>query len=79
MTSIAIALSSIIGGQILIEQVFSYPGIGYGLTNAVSSEDYPLIQGMFLIIALTALVINFIVDMLYGRLDPRVRRRGATS
>ncbi|TDY47900.1 peptide/nickel transport system permease protein [Alicyclobacillus sacchari] len=79
LTSIAIALSSIIGGQILIEQVFSYPGIGYGLTNAVSSEDYPLIQGMFLIIALTALVINFIVDMLYGRLDPRVRRRGATS
>ncbi|MCL6489715.1 MAG: ABC transporter permease [Alicyclobacillus mali] len=77
LTSVAIALSSIIGGQILIEQVFSYPGIGYGLTNAVASEDYLLIQGMFLIIAVTALFINFIVDMLYGRLDPRVRRRGA--
>jgi len=79
LTSMAIALSTIIGGQILIEQVFSYPGIGYGLTNAVASEDYPLIQGMFLIIAVTALVINFIVDMLYGRLDPRVRRRGAAA
>ena len=79
VTSIAIALSTIIGGQILIEQVFSYPGIGFQLTTAVSGEDYPLIQGMFLIIAVTTLLINFIVDMIYGRLDPRVRRRGATS
>lgn len=79
LTSMAIALSTLIGGQILIEQVFSYPGIGYALTNAVSNEDYPLIQGMFLIIAVVALVLNFIVDILYGWLDPRVRRRGATS
>ncbi len=79
ITSIAIALSTIIGGQILIEQVFSYPGIGFQLTSAVSGEDYPLIQGMFLIIAVTTLLINFVVDMIYGRLDPRVRRRGATS
>lgn len=79
ITSIAIALSTIIGGQILIEQVFSYPGIGFQLTNAVSGEDYPLIQGMFLIIAVATLCINFIVDMVYGRLDPRVRRGGATA
>lgn len=79
LTSFGIALAQIIGGQILIEQVFSYPGIGYSLTNAVSAEDYPLIGGMFLIIAVTGLTINFIVDMLYGQLDPRVRRRGQTS
>ena len=79
VTSIAIALSTIIGGQILIEQVFSYPGVGFQLTNAVSGEDYPLIQGMFLIIAVATLLINFIVDLIYGRLDPRVRRRGATA
>ena len=79
VTSLAIALSSIVGGQILVEQVFSYPGIGFQLTNAVSMEDYPLIQGMFLIIALSVLLVNFLVDMLYGRLDPRVRRRGAES
>jgi peptide/nickel transport system permease protein len=79
ITSIAIALSTIIGGQILIEQVFSYPGIGYSLTAAVSAEDFPLVQGMFLIIAVGTLVINFIIDMIYGRLDPRVRRRGATA
>lgn len=79
LTSMAIALSTLIGGQILIEQVFSYPGIGYALTNAVSNEDYPLIQGMFLIIAVVALVFNFIVDILYGWLDPRVRRRGAAA
>lgn len=79
LTSFAIALGSIIGGQILLEQVFSYPGIGYQLTSAVQSEDYPLIQGMFLVIAVAALLINFIVDLLYGQLDPRVRRRGATT
>jgi len=79
VTSIAIALSTIIGGQILIEQVFSYPGIGFQLTSAVAGEDYPLIQGMFLIIAVTTLIINFVVDMIYGRLDPRVRRRGAAA
>lgn len=79
VTSMAIALSTIIGGQILIEQIFSYPGIGFQLATAVSGEDYPLVQGMFLIIAVMTLLINFIVDMLYGRLDPRVRRRGETA
>ncbi len=79
VTSMAIALSTIIGGQVLIEQIFSYPGIGFQLATAVSSEDYPLIQGMFLIIAVMTLVINFVVDMLYGRLDPRVRRRGQAA
>lgn len=79
LTSFAIALSSIIGGQILIEQVFSYQGIGYQLTSAVTSEDYPLIQAMFLVIAFIALLFNLILDLLYGRLDPRVRRRGATA
>ncbi len=79
VTSMAIALTTIIGGQILIEQVFSYQGIGFQLTNAVTSEDYPLIQGMFLIVAVFGVVINFLVDILYGRLDPRIRRRGATS
>lgn len=79
VTSVAIALSSIISGQILLEQVFSYSGIGYQLTNAVTNEDYPLIQAMFLVIAVTALVVNLAVDLLYGRLDPRIRRRGATA
>ncbi len=79
VTGLAIALSSIVSGSILMEQVFSYPGIGFQLNTAVSNEDYPMIQGMFLIIALSVLVANFIVDMLYVRLDPRVRTGGASS
>lgn len=79
VTGLAIALSSIVSGSILMEQVFSYPGIGFQLNTAVSNEDYPMIQGMFLIIALSVLIANFIVDMMYIRLDPRVRTGGASS
>ena len=79
VTSFAIALGGIVNGSILVESVFSYPGIGYQLTSAVSSEDYPLIQGTFLIIALSVLIVNFIVDMLLVKLDPRVRTGGISS
>ncbi|MCY0876161.1 MAG: ABC transporter permease [Firmicutes bacterium] len=77
ITSIAIVLGSVVGGSILMEQVFSYQGIGFLLNNATSSEDYPLVQGIFLIIAIVTLVLNFVIDMLYSRLDPRVRTGGA--
>ncbi|MCL6454270.1 MAG: ABC transporter permease [Alicyclobacillus sp.] len=76
LTSFAIAIGNVVSGSILTEQVFSYPGIGNQLTNAVLLEDYPLIQAAFLIIAVSVLVANFIVDMLYSRLDPRVRTGG---
>ena len=79
VTGLAIAMSSIVGGSILMETVFSYPGIGFQLNAAVSGEDYPLIQGIFLIFALSILIMNFIVDMIYVRLDPRVRTGGAES
>lgn len=77
ITSMAIVLGSVVSGSILMEQVFSYTGIGYQLNNAVSGLDYPMVQGLFLIIAVVTLVLNFIVDMLYARLDPRVRTGGA--
>jgi peptide/nickel transport system permease protein len=79
VTSFAIALGSIVNGSILVERVFSYPGIGYQLTTAVSNEDYPLIQSTFLIIAVSVLLANFVVDLILARLDPRVRTGGATS
>jgi peptide/nickel transport system permease protein len=79
LTSFAIAIGNVVSGSILTEQVFSYPGIGNQLTNAVLLEDYPLIQASFLIIAVSVLVANFIVDMLYSRLDPRVRRGGLAN
>ena len=57
----------------LIEQVFNYPGLGFLLIQSVGSRDYPLMQGLFLIITTAVLAANFIVDVIYTRLDPRVR------
>jgi peptide/nickel transport system permease protein len=74
VTGFAIALGGIIAGQLLIEIVFSYPGIGYALLQAVQSSDYALMQGMFLLITVTVLGANFLVDLLYAVLDPRVRQ-----
>jgi peptide/nickel transport system permease protein len=73
ITSFGIALGFVLGGLILIEQIFSYPGLGFLLIRSVTSLDYPLMQGLFLNITLAVLVANFIVDILYTRLDPRVR------
>lgn len=75
VTQFAIALGYAVGGQILIEQIFSYPGIGFQLASAVTDQDYPLAQGIFLIIAIVMILANFFVDMFYAWLDPRVRSR----
>lgn len=73
VTAFGMALGFVLSGQILIETIFSYPGLGYLLTKSVSSLDYPLMQGLFLMITLAVLGANFIVDIVYTRLDPRVR------
>lgn len=78
VTSFAIAIGNVVSGSILTETVFSYPGIGNQLNNAVLNEDYPMIQACFLIIAATVLLANLIVDLLYSRLDPRVRSEGVS-
>ena len=74
LTGFGLALGGVVGGSILVEQVFGYPGIGYLLFNAVIGQDYPLMQALFLMITVSVLVANFIVDVLYGVLDPRTRR-----
>ncbi|MFI5383652.1 MAG: ABC transporter permease [Methanosarcina thermophila] len=61
-----------IGGVVLVENVFSYPGIGMTLRSAVICRDYPLIQGILLVTAVSILVCNLLVDKIYGKLDPRV-------
>ena len=73
ITGFGIALGFVLSGQILIEQVFAYPGLGFLLVSAVGTRDYPLMQGLFLMITTAVLAANFIVDILYTRLDPRVR------
>jgi peptide/nickel transport system permease protein len=65
-------LSMIIGGSVLIETVFNIPGMGYLLVNSVSNQDYPYVQGVTMIIGISIVAINIIVDILYGYLDPRI-------
>ena len=74
ITGFAIAIGAIVGGQLLTEMVFSYPGIGYALFQAVEQQDYAMVQSIFLIITLAVLGANFLADMLYAFLDPRVRQ-----
>jgi len=74
VTSFAIAIGFITGGQLLTETVFSYPGIGFAFVQAVGNKDYALMQGLFLIIILTVLTANLFADLLYTALDPRVRQ-----
>jgi peptide/nickel transport system permease protein len=73
VTSFGMALGFVVGGSLLTEIVFSYPGLGYLLVQAVRNQDYPLMQGLFLMITLAVLAANFFVDLLYIWLDPRAR------
>ncbi|MBO0884957.1 MAG: ABC transporter permease [Mycobacterium sp.] len=79
VTGFALALGTIVAGQLFIEQIFGYPGMGKLLFEAVGDRDYPLMQAIFLFITIGVLVANLIADFLYGVLDPRVRRSGETS
>jgi peptide/nickel transport system permease protein len=72
-TSFAISLGFIFGGSTLIETIFSYPGIGWYLNTSINRRDYVLMQGFFLIITLAVVLSNYVADMLYGKLDPRIK------
>ncbi|MFN4099592.1 MAG: ABC transporter permease [Pararhodobacter sp.] len=73
VTAFALGVGSAIGGNVVVETVFSWPGIGRLLVNAVSASDYPLAQGAFLIITAVLIAMNFIADITYRLLDPRIR------
>lgn len=73
LTGFAMSLGFILGGALLVEIVFSYPGMGFLLLSAVNNRDYPLMQGIFLMITLAVLAANFLVDIVYVLLDPRAR------
>ena len=74
LTSFGISLGFILGGSLFTEMVFAYPGLGYLLINSVRGLDYPLMQGLFMMITFAVLLANLIVDLLYVRLDPRIRK-----
>jgi peptide/nickel transport system permease protein len=72
-TQLAIAAGFVVGGSLLIEPLFQYQGIGWILKNAVNQRDYPVMQGIFLVVTTSVVVANLLADLLYGRLDPRIR------
>jgi peptide/nickel transport system permease protein len=72
VTLIALSFGYIVGGAILVEDVFSYPGIGLAVINAIDERDYPVLQGAFLLLSVSVILFNFIADLLYFKLDPRV-------
>jgi len=65
-------LGYIVAGAILIETVFSWPGIGNAVYLAVTERDYPMLQGAFLVLTVSVVICNFLADLLYLRLDPRI-------
>src|SRR6266480_147162 len=73
ITAFALSLGFVVSGSLLTEIVFSYPGIGFAILQAVDNLDYALLQGIFLVITLAVLGANFLADLLYVVLDPRVR------
>jgi peptide/nickel transport system permease protein len=75
ITLIGLQAPLLVGGAIIIEQIFVIPGMGMLLLDAVSQRDYPIVTGVFLIVGVAVLVINLAVDLSYGLLDPKVRSR----
>lgn len=73
LTGLALTLGTMVGGALITEMIFSYPGLGMAMLTAIQGNDYPLIQGITLLITVCVLIANFSVDILIGFLDPRVK------
>lgn len=73
ITSLGLSLGFVLSGALLTEIVFSYPGLGFLLLSAVNNLDYPLLQGLLLMTTLAVLIANFLIDIVYAWLDPRIR------
>ena len=74
ITMLGLSLGSLLGGTAVVEVIFSYPALGSLAISAITSRDYPLIQGYVLWIALIYMAVNLVVDISYNRLDPRLRK-----
>jgi len=73
LTGLALSLGTMVGGALIAEIVFSYPGLGLTILTAIQGNDYPVITGCTLLITITVLIANFSADILIGLLDPRIR------
>ncbi len=73
VTLVAINMGYVIAGAITVEVVFGWPGLGTLTVEALNARDYPVLQGIFLLLSVSVVIANFIADIVYGYLDPRVR------
>jgi peptide/nickel transport system permease protein len=73
VTVLALNLGTLLGGTVLVEYVFNWPGLSGLLVDAVNGRDYPAVVGVVLVISILFVTLNFVVDVLYAVLDPRVR------
>jgi peptide/nickel transport system permease protein len=73
VTVVGLSAGYLLGGAVIVEQVFAYPGLGRLVYQAISNRDVPVVQAFVVLISLVVLVINLAVDLLYTVLDPRVR------
>jgi peptide/nickel transport system permease protein len=73
VTGLALSIGTMVGGALVAEIIFSYPGLGYTLLNSVMGQDYPLISATTLIITMMVLTANFIIEIVYGIIDPRIK------
>jgi peptide/nickel transport system permease protein len=73
VTVVGLEMGSLLGGLVVVEQIFSWPGIGWLMINSITQRDYAVVQGSVLLIAGGVVLINLVVDVLYGYLDPRIR------
>jgi ABC-type dipeptide/oligopeptide/nickel transport system permease component len=73
ITMLGLQIGFLLGGAVYIENVFSWPGVGQMLVDAILKRDFPLVQGGVLLVSSTYVVINLATDLMYGYLDPRIR------
>ena len=73
ITVVGLQIGTLLGGAVITETVFAWPGVGLLLIDAITNRDYPLVQAAILFITATFITINFLVDLSYGLLDPRIR------
>jgi len=73
LTVVGLLLGTIVSGNVVLETIFAVPGIGLWVVNAISNLDYPVVQGVVLVVAVTLVFVNLMVDIAYGWLDPRIR------
>ena len=73
VTVIGLSISGLMAGAVLTETIFSWPGVGHWLIDSIGRRDYPALQGGVLLISAVVVLVNLIVDLVYGAIDPRIR------